>query len=488
MYPKQKSPLVPSTLFLLLIVLSLWISAVGAAPSRTCSVPGDFVTIQDAVDDATCETINVGSGIFSENVTVNRMVTIAGKGAASTEVNGSASGSVFTISSSGEVTLVGLTISNGSADYGAGISNTGTVILEDSTLSDNSAFVGGGIYNFGGTVTVDNSTINNNSADAGGGIYNADGFGAATLTISDSTLSANSAVSAGGGVFNDGEFMASNSTFSRNSANDGGGISNNGGAVTLDNSTFTSNSANDGGAIWNAVRATTPESSSLTDNVASDDDIAYTPGTVTLNNSTLKGNEAVNNGGGIWNAGTATLENSTLSRNEAYDPFNSGSMLGGGIYNDDGGTVNLNSSTLARNSADNGGGGLFNNAGTVNSSSSIVANSGFGNDCGGDTITSLGYNLDSDGTCNLMDTGDISSTDPLLGPLQDNGGDTLTHALLPGSPAIDAGNCPGASADQRGYFRPVEIRDAPNAADACDIGAFEVQNVSYLPVVIVPAP
>ena len=83
-------------------------------------------------------------------------------------------------------------------------------------------------------------------------------------------------------------------------------------------------------------------------------------------------------------------------------------------------------------------------------------------------MTSQGHNLDSDNTCNLSSVGDLPNTDPLLGPLQDNGGPTETHALLPESPAIDAGDnaaCP--STDQRGIIRP--------QGSACDIGAFELE-------------
>jgi hypothetical protein len=90
------------------------------------------------------------------------------------------------------------------------------------------------------------------------------------------------------------------------------------------------------------------------------------------------------------------------------------------------------------------------------------------------TITSLGHNIDSDGSCGLDPSlNDLPNTDPLLGPLQDNGGPTLTHALLEGSPAIDAGseNCPYT--DQRGVPRPQQDGDEDGIA-RCHIGAFEL--------------
>jgi hypothetical protein len=95
-----------------------------------------------------------------------------------------------------------------------------------------------------------------------------------------------------------------------------------------------------------------------------------------------------------------------------------------------------------------------------------------GGDCSG-ILQSNGHNIDSDGTCNLTHPNDLSNTDPLLGPLADNGGPTLTHGLLAGSPAIDAGSldCPPPARDQRGYGRPVD-GDSDDQA-ICDIGAFE---------------
>jgi hypothetical protein len=99
-----------------------------------------------------------------------------------------------------------------------------------------------------------------------------------------------------------------------------------------------------------------------------------------------------------------------------------------------------------------------------------------------DTILSLGYNLDSDGTCSLTEPTDLSNTNPMLGPLADNGGPTQTHALLWTSPAIDAGSCGDMTTDQRGMPCPMDFLTVPNADDGCDIGSFEASFPVPMPI------
>jgi CSLREA domain-containing protein len=189
-------------------------------------------------------------------------------------------------------------------------------------------------------------------------------------------------------------------------------------------------------------------------------------GTLTLDHTTISGNSA-GGGGGIWIQGsvcTLNVENSSISGNSADNS-------GGGIFNESSHAY-LYNSTVSENSAGGLGGGLFFHDDTV-LKNTILANNAPGHDGWGPGITSHGHNLDSDGTCNLDPAkGDLPSTDPKLGPLQDNGGPTLTHALLLHSPAIDAGDNSGCGAtDQRGYHRPMD-GDGDGTA-TCDIGAVE---------------
>ena len=364
--------------------------------------------------------------LLTGELLINKDMTINGPGASSLTLSGNNASRVFNISA-GTASISGVTVSNGYGDpSGGGIYNRGTLTVTNCTISANKAgsssnVSGGGIYN-DGTLTVTNCTISANKASVtdgslGGGIYNGvNGM----LTITNSTISGNSAsasIGVGGGINNDGNLTITNSTISGNSAMGfagwGGGIHNNG-YLTIMNSTISGNSAigiaGEGGGIanWRLLAVT---------------------------NSTISGNTADESGGGIyifW--GTATLTNSTLSGNSC--------TLGGcGIEN--------------------------NSSGTLNYANTIIANSTGGADCvNPGTIGTNTNNLVEDNSCSPAISGD-----PLLGPLQDNGGPTQTMALLAGSPAINAGDdtvcaaAPVNGVDQRGIARP--------QGSACDIGAYE---------------
>ncbi len=205
--------------------------------------------------------------------------------------------------------------------------------------------------------------------------------------------------------------------------------------------------------------------------------------TLTLSNCTVSGNSATNDGGGIYNAGQGgsaalTVNNCTLSANST-------AAWGGGIFNDalaGSATVTIANSTLSSNSAA-AGGGIWNHNGlaTLTIADTILKRGASGENIVNEgTVHSLGYNLSSDsgvnniysGAGDLTATGDQINTEPMLGPLQDNGGPTFTHALLPGSVAIDAGDPNFMSPpdyDQRGpgFSRVYN--------GLLDVGAFEVQ-------------
>jgi hypothetical protein len=274
----------------------------------------------------------------------------------------------------------------------------------------------------------------------GGGVYN----DRATLMLNNCTISSNSANSDGGGVFNDGQsgkalLEISSCIFQDNSAGDFGS----------------------GGSIYNKAAL-------------------FGDAMVTLDNSTISGNLAETSGGGIYNraedstvTALVTLNNSTVTGNSAPAGF------GGGIFNDTGtgnALVTVTNSTLSDNSDAGGGNTIANFRGTVDMSNNVLNAGAFGNNFFNQdgTITSHGYNLSSDdGGGFLTGPGDQINTDPLLGPLQDNGGPTFTHELLPGSPAIDAGDpsfTPPPFFDQRGpgFDRVVNGR--------VDVGSFEVQS------------
>jgi hypothetical protein len=186
-------------------------------------------------------------------------------------------------------------------------------------------------------------------------------------------------------------------------------------------------------------------------------------GTLTINNSTISGNYA-NAGSGIYTFSSAmTINNSTISGN--------GANLYGSIVNS--GTLAISSSTIS-----GGPGGYVIFGGSVTLRGSIVTHSGsFPGNCYG-TMTSDGYNLSSDNSCDFDNTGDLNNTDPKLGPLQNNGGPTQTQALLSGSPAIDAGN-PSGCTDGQGHLLKTDQRGKPRPdredKRGCDMGAYERQ-------------
>jgi predicted outer membrane repeat protein len=424
---------------------------------------------------------------------------------------------------------------NKTTGSGGGISNagqpgTGNVTLVRTTVDRNIAAQGGGVFveadsqNKGSMLTATNSTIRRNIAREGGGVFatqasltgstisgnhaavgNGGGLSVSMLTLANSTVNNNTAALNGGGMYADTATL-SNCTVSGNSANsiDGGVSGVAGGGIwavtaTLTGSTVSSNSAAGGGGILASVATLT--SSTVTDNWAttsagggilanrvtlnavtlSNNRAASDGGGMrvvdaTLTRSTVSGNSAVN-GGGIVAFGTATLTNCTVSDNHAAD-------LAGGVL---GFALNLLNDTIVENDAHTAGGVLHFNGGVgpANVRNTIIADNlvdldGSASDVSG-TFASGGHNLIGVGTggtgfhngTNGDQIGtDLDPIDPGLGELASNGGPTLTHALLAGSPAVDHGDNTNVPAtDQRNVARP---RDGDgNGSRIVDIGAFE---------------
>jgi len=335
------------------------------------------------------------------------------------------------------------------------ISATITGGFEGSTESGPS--YGGGIRNQYAYMRLIDVTVSGNQAEPiggwGGGIWS---FG--YLSILDSRITNNKAGTNGdgGGILSYRALWMNRSEVRGNEARDGGGIYHSIQAVIVDSIISGNTATRNGGGVYGA----------------------YDDSPLTAIRSTFEGNRAVSGDGGaifLDNLEGSDLINVTLSNNVA-------GRRGGALYHSNSWEEEsyVTNSTIANNIAEDidqegpvAGGGIWGNG--IRSSGNIIANN-VPSDCSV-SIESLGYNIDRDGTCGLNATGDLSNTDPLLGPLADNGGPTMTHALLPGSLAVDAvpvsecldSNDQPLTVDQRGFARP--------DGTACDIGAYELQSL-----------
>ena len=376
---------------------------------------------------------------------------------------------------------------------GGGVFNTGTLTLSRCFVCNNSAGNGGsggafngishggaggnggGICNLGDIMLV-NCIINANTGGAGGvgGVWAQDLGGTGGN---------------GGGIYNSGKLLVIRCTISDNIAGDGGGD-----YAQLGNGGH----GGDGGGLFNANRAM-------------------------LDTCTLGGNQGGNGGtgaggdfpseisgigfggrggwgGGICNTGVITITSCTLSGNSGGTGGTGGAGAGGLTSGGDGGSggsgggifnertiplVILRNAIVASNSSGSGGpGGSVLPLGSPQGTNGISGADGTGPDLSGN-FTTGGFNLigAADGSAGFTNgihadqIGSVTSPiDPLLGPLQMNGGPTPTQALLPGSPAINQGKSFGEHTDQRGHHRPFlypSIANAPGG-DGTDIGSFEL--------------
>jgi hypothetical protein len=432
---------------------------------------------------------NRGGGVFSDHATLTLSgCTVAGNAVGSSGFGGGV------YQSGGTVTLNSCTVSaNTSGGAGGGTyDNLGTLIVNASTVSGNtSGESGGGIRSIGShlgqpdtMVTITSSLIADNRSAPGG--FNVGGLDInGPVTITDSTVSGNTGYWAGGisllgSLINPTIATISGCTIVGNTASThGAGLVNQEDTLTITNSIVSANTSvrEAVGGIYNAGRLL------LSDSIVSDNvggGIAnYEP--LTISGSTISGNSI--GGGLVTTFGDTQIVNSTFSGNSSNEG-------GGGIAVMPNGLAELTSVTITGNTGNgtgfrSGGGGLsvlstYGNGRVILRNTLIAGNvtGGVGPDVYG-TVISLGYNLggaadDSQGWGATDVTGTSSSPiDPRLGPLQDNGGRTPTHALLFGSPAINHGDPALQHAlDQRGT-----IRFHTGVLPPVDIGAFDANEL-----------
>ena len=322
-------------------------------------------------------------------------------------------------------------------------------VFENNTATDS----GGGLHLNIGTGTIFNSVFSNNrGGSSGAGLA----ITASTATVKNCRVSGNRAVgtdfSAGGGI------LASQST------------------LTVENCDISGNSVASDGAAG---------STAFGGGIANfDSDIGDARAVLTLINSTVRGNTAGNGGGGVYNAGDKNLSVTNLLARNCTLSGNSSSGYGAGLLSNQG-IVRLENSTITNNQAPVGAGLASAYGTTVKTTlaNTIVAgNSGTDVDQIANTETpdatevslrSAGYNLVGNGNAAPVFTvpGDQSGVaDPRLGALDNNGGANRTHALLQGSPAINAGD---PAFDGMGQFDGRGAGFDRVKRGRLDIGAFE---------------
>lgn len=373
-------------------------------------------------------------------------------------------------SDGGDVTLDNLILRANTATTAAGgglvVALNGPLMdfaMRNSQVYSNTAFQGGGIYLQSSlmpfstySATIAGSQIYSNTAGHGAGIDNDSGNADNPLLLIDSYLHHNHSASLAGAIENNGGLSIQRSTLDTNiAAMQGGGIYNNdNGVLEITQSTLSANTAQFGGGIFI-------------------ESFIYTKTLASVVNSTISGNTASHEGAGLYaDGGRAQFYNATIAANQIVVPVgNFYPAMGAGLLI----TPNYGINAII----------TLQNTLIGDNSLRVGINAPVPDDCYG-RVRAQGYNLIETLTNCAFENpsvGDITGKDPVLGPLQSNGGSTQTQALLQTSPAIDAGRPTGctdaASApiltDQRGWRRPI--------GDRCDIGAVEVGLFGYLPLI-----
>ncbi len=478
-----------------------------AAIQEADALPGDnTITLVAGTYELSIPPVSTGidrAGDFDITDRAGRL-TIIGAGADQTTIDANQLDRIFDVLPDVDFHVTGVKLTGGEVGNGRGgaaIINSGTTTVTDSVITGNLADVGGGgVYNVAGAIlTITNTEISENMATGnGGGIYSTGG----SVTITNTEISENTASGDGGGIYlRSCSATVRGSTISNNQAGQtgggGGGIFNGTSATTvLIDSVLADNSAAQGGAIYNFDTTTTFSATDTTvvQNTASGSGggVLNNMGRLIFERSSFLGNVANSSGRGgggahNTNGGIVKFNHTTFSGNRV--------RLGGAIENNDLGSLTLIHATITNNSATDRGGGVYNettNAGKTDAKNTIIAGNTAGSsnqDIYGTEFNSFGHNLIgikgpvvtagfTNGVNNDIVGSPMNPVDPRLGPLQDNFGPTLTHALLPDSLAIDAGDIGGTTPapfdpvhDQRGLQRAID-GDLDGRVMA-DIGAVE---------------
>jgi CSLREA domain-containing protein len=506
------------------------VNTLSDAAADGCTAGPGGCTLRDAITDANTtggpDTITFASGLTGElrltqaaNLVIqsgdNTATTIDGPGAGVISISGDADNNgqdmgdvrIFNVGGLGPTTISGLTLTEGFADGGAGgaiLNNTtgaGELTITESTIIGNTATGSGGAIgpnsDDAGKLTVTDSTISGNSATggSGGGI---DGAKYSGTTVTNSTISGNSTAFAGGGIVAGGKYSPLKVTGSTISGNTAAGISGGGGIF------FSASSGPGSAPATSEIRNTTISGNHATG--AGAPGAGVTIGGLiagdqfTISHSTIFGNDggAGSFGGGLafisTLSGAFELSDATISGNVAET--GAGVSLGqpGGTALLTGtGSLALDNSTIASNTATVRGGGLYlasygggPTSATIPLGSTIVGNNianGAPQDLDrADGSTGGGFNLafslvEAPGDAPVNQTSpSILGVDPLLNVIDNNGGPTQTMLPLTTSAVIDKGAANGLSTDQRGFPRTVDGTGVPNPADGTDIGSVELSN------------
>ena len=497
----------------------LLVDTVSDADLQDCSSAPDDCSLRGAINLANTlsggTTIRFDGSVFvpatitltSDLPPISRDMDISGPGHNKVILFGTSTYHAFTVAAGVTASITGMSISYmTTSGSGGGITNHGTLTMSDVWFSHTGAALnGGGIYNSStGTLALSDGNFIQTTAASGGGLYSE-----GPTTVTDTRFFDNSSTSDGGAIALSGPGVSltvgGGSVLGSSSAASGGAIHiANGSSATVSGTTFTNNASTfSGGAIHVAsdgalALGNSVLSGSHTTDAGSTGGAIFNEGSLTVVDTTFSGNSTPMAGGALNNFGVARVSRSTFSGNTAE--------RGGAINVNSDGTLNLVNATVTGNTADYGAGifvgngsarltnssvasntgdGIFINLGTIFLYNSILAGNGGGGatNCGisGSAAVHARNTLIEDGlSCVSDDLGGNLTGDPLLGSLSDHGGPTQTMALLPGSPAIDAGSDALAvdadsnplATDQRGAGFPRIV------LGSVDMGAYEYTDVS----------